>query len=341
MSWSDVDKQTGGMSEDICAIASNTTKLVHVLLPDNEEPVSYWTHFIPNKKAGGSKGKVVICPGRDTCPACANGTYRTSRKHAINVWDYEEKGVKILEQGNSVFQALKQIKEQIGTLTTVDISIKKMGKGLETTYSVIPIPPMTGKFDMNQVHGVFPIENLRMPNTPQEIQKAMDDMEGNTPPVHNNPTPISQSLPPTMMGSGTTGAQQSPPPQVTNSPVVLQFGKYKGKTIEQIYEEDPNYVKWCAENISDPAIKAESKAVIARPAVQKSAPTYIVEPTQKQILIQEIEYMFQNDIRYKGNFDVILTKMKKASISPTFPNGKTILSEYDVTELLQLSADIK
>ena len=30
----------------------------------------------------------------------------------------------------------------------------------------------------------------------------------------------------------------------------LNFGMHKGKTINQILEEDPTYIRWCIENIS-------------------------------------------------------------------------------------------
>ena len=29
----------------------------------------------------------------------------------------------------------------------------------------------------------------------------------------------------------------------------LNFGKHKGKTINQILEEEPTYIRWCLENI--------------------------------------------------------------------------------------------
>ena len=30
---------------------------------------------------------------------------------------------------------------------------------------------------------------------------------------------------------------------------ILPFGKYKGKTVEQVLEIDPTYIRWCLENI--------------------------------------------------------------------------------------------
>ena len=329
LSWQDVDGKSGGKNPDVVDIAPNTTKLVHVLLPDNEEPVSYWTHYIPGKTVNGPKGKVVICPGKNICPACAVGLYRTKRVHAINVWDYEMKAVKILEGGNSIFQPLKQIKDQIGTLQTVDISIKKMGSGKDTSYSVIPIPMMQ-PFDKSLVHGLFPIGNLRVPNTVEEVSRAIDDMGGIAPGPECISVPFSL---PTVEPAST----------VTTTAPLLQFGKYKGRTVEDVYKEDPNYIRWCADNISDPTIKAEAKRVISQPITTKpTAPgVRFSDETEKQLLVNEINEIFQEDTRYKGNFALILEKMKAASISALHPNGKTMLSEYELPELQILAESIK
>ena len=29
----------------------------------------------------------------------------------------------------------------------------------------------------------------------------------------------------------------------------LSFGKYKGKTVEEVLEDDPTYLRWCLENV--------------------------------------------------------------------------------------------
>ena len=334
MSWGDVSGTSGGKNPDVLVISPNTTKLMHVLLPDTEEPVSYWTHYIPNKIPSGPKGAVVICPGKDVCPACASGIYRTKRVHAINVWDYESKSVKILEGGNSIFQALKQIKEQIGTLLSVDISIKKIGTGMDTQYSVIPIPMMQ-PFDASGIRGLFPIANLRLSDSVEVVARYIESMGGA---VVTNPEKIDTIqkiyIPPT------ASIPTEPNPDAAKP--ILQFGKYKGRTVEDIFNEDPNYIKWCAENISDISIKTESKRVIE----QKLAPpikagAVLSENTAKQILINEINEMFQFDERYKGNFQLILERMRAASISPTHPNGKTILTEYTLDELNLLVAALK
>lgn len=63
---------------------------------------------------------------------------------ALYVWDYAKEGLYIMEiTQNSVRQALEMLgkNEEWGDLTSFDFKVKKEGSGLETSYSVIPIPP--------------------------------------------------------------------------------------------------------------------------------------------------------------------------------------------------------
>ena len=339
MSWEAVMGKGGSESKrnpDVVFIAPNTAKLVHILLPDVEEPVSYWTHYIPNKTTNGPKGRVVICPGRDTCPACASAIYRTKRVHAMNVWDYEAKAVKILEGGNTIFQPLKQVKDQLGTLGKVDFSIKKIVSNNETSYSVVAIPMMS-PFDTEQTHGLFPIVNLRIPNTVAEINKIIGDMSGAV------ITQVGAPITSTRILSGP--AVGLPPTQSSPSIPLLQFGKYKGRTVEDVYKEDPNYIRWCSENISDPSVKAEAKRVLETQKEIKSAesksPPVVSTQTQQQMLINEINEILQMDERYKNNYQLIIEKMKTASVDIVHPNGSTILTEFSLGQLELLKDSIK
>jgi hypothetical protein len=63
---------------------------------------------------------------------------------AIHVWDYAKEGLFIMEiTQNSIRKALEMLalNEDWGDLTTFDFKIKKEGSGIDTAYSVIPIPP--------------------------------------------------------------------------------------------------------------------------------------------------------------------------------------------------------
>lgn len=63
---------------------------------------------------------------------------------AVHVWDYSKEALYIMEiTQNSVRTALEMLamNEDWGDLTTFDFKIKKEGAGMDTNYSVIPIPP--------------------------------------------------------------------------------------------------------------------------------------------------------------------------------------------------------
>ncbi len=352
MGWNDTNKKGSEQNQDRVFLQAGTAKLIHILLGDNEEPYSYWTHFIPNNTPNGPKGKVVICPGRETCPACSDtNKFRTKRMHSINVWDYEHKVVKMLEAGNAVFQPLKQIKDQTGSLLNFDISIKKTGAGKDTDYSVIPIPMMT-PFDTTKIHNLFNVVNMHRPDSPAEIKKVILDMGWGLPEQtqqaqgmgqqNNWPTiTITPQTTPERNDIQTNAAQVKNP----NGTPAFTFGKYKGRTVSDVYNEDPNYIKWCAENITDPNIKAEAKKFtnkLATPVIQGTKSTQgAEEETTKQILINTINKLFQTDDRYKTNFALVIDKMKESSVSDVHPNGKTIINEYTTDELKKLYESIK
>lgn len=63
---------------------------------------------------------------------------------AFPIWDYKDKAVKIYEVTQTTIRealyALTQ-DENWGDVTAFDITIKKSGEDLDTTYSVVPVPP--------------------------------------------------------------------------------------------------------------------------------------------------------------------------------------------------------
>jgi hypothetical protein len=63
---------------------------------------------------------------------------------AVHVWDYQKEGLYIMEiTQNSIRKSLETLalNEDWGDLTGFDFKIKKEGAGIDTNYSVIPIPP--------------------------------------------------------------------------------------------------------------------------------------------------------------------------------------------------------
>lgn len=63
---------------------------------------------------------------------------------ALYVWDYSKESLHVMEvTQNSIKKALEMLalNEDWGDLTSFDFKIKKEGAGIDTAYSVIPIPP--------------------------------------------------------------------------------------------------------------------------------------------------------------------------------------------------------
>lgn len=79
--------------------------------------------------------------GRD-CEYCENEDLRTRSMYVWSVYDYESKEVKLLMAATnncSPVPALASLYESYGTLCDRDYEIKRIGKGQNTTYSVIPL----------------------------------------------------------------------------------------------------------------------------------------------------------------------------------------------------------
>lgn len=82
--------------------------------------------------------------GRD-CEYCEDDNLRTRNMYVWSVYDYESKEVKLLMaavNNCSPVPALASLYESYGTLTDRDYEIKRIGKGQNTTYSVIPLEKM-------------------------------------------------------------------------------------------------------------------------------------------------------------------------------------------------------
>lgn len=76
------------------------------------------------------------------CEYCENEDLRTRKMYIWSVYDYESKEVKLLMaavNNCSPVPALASLYESYGTITDRDYEIKRIGKGQNTTYSVVPL----------------------------------------------------------------------------------------------------------------------------------------------------------------------------------------------------------
>lgn len=240
MSWSEIAGESAGRENIYVAIESGKPKRVHALLATGEEPRSFWSHFIESAKQS------VRCPGKNVCPACKEGI-SARMVHAMNVYDYTEKSVRILDRGNQVYQSIKLFYESnSNNLDNIDIVIKSTGKGRNTNYVVasLPVDKNAPDFESLERHD---LDEICKPNTPQEIKDLLSSGDF-------SPDKLEEEV--------------EFPDEPTNEKSTMPTGKYRGKTIEDIAKIDIKYVQWVADNFDDPDLVGDAKAILNKKVIK-------------------------------------------------------------------------
>jgi len=165
MGWDDI-QESNGESADYVKIESGKMARVHLL---DEEPFSFYQH----RKQGEKKPvrcKVV------NCAYCNNTEYDKKRRFAINVYNLEAKKVQILEQGPQVFGQIKTIWEAYEkNLSTIDLTISRKGDGLNTEYSVVPVPTKFKPEMMNGTQKYNVPKHYGVETTGEAVQSTVDE----------------------------------------------------------------------------------------------------------------------------------------------------------------------
>lgn len=119
-------------SSEFLKLKSGEVVTFNILSVKPDKAVIHWA----NKKK-------VNCIGKDQCELCAEGDKPKQRWH-IKVWDRKEQKEKQFEFGASIASQIKEIAqlqiENQKTIHDTDIRIKTTGSGLETEYTVLPVP---------------------------------------------------------------------------------------------------------------------------------------------------------------------------------------------------------
>lgn len=182
MAWSDIGYVPGAGSSDdkVKAEYLKIEGTIQVRILD-DEPVTNWTHWIP--QLGGGKGGSVDCIGKG-CPVCKiiaadkkekiTPKYSSSKKHMINVLDRKDGKVKILNAGETVFEQLKNIMMSMGDLKSFDVKISRTGTGKGTKYSVLPTYPPTPLTDAEKALPKFDLTTVKKPLTEEQIVELMN-----------------------------------------------------------------------------------------------------------------------------------------------------------------------
>ncbi len=82
-----------------------------------------------------------VCPGKDTCTLCATGN-KAKFRFRVNFLVKEGSSyvAKIMEQGWTVYELLREMNETDYDLEKYVMKITRRGEKLDTTYSIIPAP---------------------------------------------------------------------------------------------------------------------------------------------------------------------------------------------------------
>lgn len=177
MGWNDVGSSSTSDKQEIKYMG--LLEGTHQIRCLDAEPVSRWTHWIPQANAG--KGYTVNCAGKD-CPVCAEIKAAKAKKapakmnsrklHLMNVIDRASGEVKLIDKGNGLFEALYGIYEELkadnGDLTNYDLKIRVSGSGKDTVYTPIPMPvkPLTKdekaleKYDREKLSESLTVEQI-------------------------------------------------------------------------------------------------------------------------------------------------------------------------------------
>ena len=155
--------------------------------------------------------------------------FRTSRRYAVNVWNYDTGKVEMLVAGPQIFQTFEQWGSAGVDIMASDIQIVREGTGRDTRYTVIRMDssPFTAA-DINEgdLHDTSVFDR---PLSDQELVATLKELE----------IDIDKIL--------------LPVPTLDEAKAMpIPFGKYKGTPLAEVVGEDQGYVEWflsrCEEN---------------------------------------------------------------------------------------------
>lgn len=130
-------KNSGGSKKEIIYFAPDTVKRIR-FIQEFDTGYEFTFHSDFNEKI------YELCADpmdHEECELCRNGI-GTKSIFAWSVWDYDTSSVKIMAikaSGISPIPGLIEMYEEYGTVMDRDYKIKKVGKGMGSTFSVTPL----------------------------------------------------------------------------------------------------------------------------------------------------------------------------------------------------------
>ena len=343
--WGDVGASSNSQSTTSDLVIIDGKKRVR-LLPEVAQggPKSMWFYTISTPADGY---RTWLSPAKNEDFFAENrNVFGVKATHAGLVYDYDEQAIKILEAGNSIWEAIKDLVEAGKDLSGRDIIITKKGTGRSTTYSVVdcdPTPAPAGLDTMDRPD----LEARYVPVTKEEVLEDLRALGFTNPEQIFTKVPIDPKV-----------AMTFPIP----------FGKHKGVTLQQLISVDVKYMSFLCTKIDRQDVKNYARVVSnallgtayevggaspsmeqldfkapeegadqTPPPAQEQAPSQEQPKPQPSVdnernkLIDSINKAFETDPTYR-DFLKIIDVMKQA----TMPNMKTSINEFTMEELIKL-----
>lgn len=226
-------RDTGGSSSDIVRIDGPQKRLRLILPPTG--PVNSWSYAISAPDEGY---RTWVAPAKEEDFFAVNGqAFRLRATHAGLAYDYDEQKVLILEAGTQIWEGIKTLHAAGKDLNGRDIIINKKGTGRSTEYTVVDADPTPFEVDLT---GAPDIASRYVAATKEQVLEDLRAMGFTDPEQLFTTSPLSYE----------TAA-------VTKVP----FGKYKDKTMQDIYNMDSQYLLFLSTKIDRADIKEAARVV--------------------------------------------------------------------------------
>ena len=360
MSWDNITGDSnilpsgsnGGADE--IRFESGVAKKLRLLMPADGQPYSYLEHCLEVEKMENGQMtrtfRTIRCPKTNKnpyaeCPLCDGQKVRRRVRHVCNVWDYDQGKVQKLNAGESVFKPIATARKMGADVLAMDWGVMKTGTDRnDTEYTATNLGATP--FELPAGTQLFDIEADYAPSSIEDMRATVESAGGDwndliTPPQLVFPT-LADAL-----------------------AHVMPNGKHKGKTFQQMWDEDKsprgmiNFLATKSDRVSEekacaqvimvrlgganiPGVPTADNGASAPVAQTSTAPqqtasaqvqqtTAPAELSGRQEMVKKINSIFSTNEKFtKGGFNVIIDTMKK------YGNGKTNIADFTDDELKAL-----
>lgn len=226
-------RDTGNGGSDIVKI-DGTQKRLRLVLPPTG-PINSWSYALSAPDDGY---RTWVAPAKtEDFFAINSAAFRLRAVHAALAYDYDEQKVLILEQGTQIWEGIKTLHGAGKDLNGRDIIINKKGTGRSTEYTVVDADPTPFEVDLSNAPDI----NARyVAPTKEQVIEDLRAMGFTAPEQLFETSPLAYEV-----------------AVATKVP----FGKYKDKTMQDVFNIDSQYLNFLSTKIDRADIKEAARVV--------------------------------------------------------------------------------